>query len=150
MLENPQSLITKTEWRIVINGKGLKTIMIGQSAAKSRIEKGSTTILGTGVETSVSKWGALNHSQWQGEDIVCALQKYRGARNGAKRDQRPLYCANTNCFQEVVIRKSYGRYMFTKTISMANDMLVLLLNLNQNIHSSIKDPQIIIVFFFSF
>ena len=62
MLENPQSLITKTEWRIVINGKGLKTIMIGQSAAKSRIEKGSTTILGTGVETSVSKWGALNHS----------------------------------------------------------------------------------------
>ena len=41
---------------------GLRTIMIGQSAAKSRIGKGSTTISEVRVRTSVLKRGALNHN----------------------------------------------------------------------------------------
>ena len=41
---------------------GLRTIMIGQSAAKSRIGKGSTTISEVRVGTSVLKRGALNHN----------------------------------------------------------------------------------------
>ena len=40
---------------------GLKSIKIGQSAAKSRIGKGSTTISEVRVRTSVLKRGALNH-----------------------------------------------------------------------------------------
>lgn len=41
---------------------GLRTIKIGQSAAKSRIGKGSTTISEVRVRTSVLKRGALNHN----------------------------------------------------------------------------------------
>ena len=41
---------------------GLRTIMIGQSAAKPRIEEGSTTISEVRVGTSVLKRGALNHN----------------------------------------------------------------------------------------
>ena len=56
---------------------GLRIAWIGQSAAKPLTEESSTTISEARVGTSVSKRGALNHIIWQGEDIVCALQKCR-------------------------------------------------------------------------
>lgn len=59
---------------------GLKTVRIGQSAAKPRTEEGSTTIPDVGVGASVPKWGTLNRSIGRhGEDIVCTLWKHRGA-----------------------------------------------------------------------
>lgn len=64
---------------------GLRTVGIGQSAAKSRKEEGSTTIPAAGTGTSVPKRGALNRHRRQGEDIVCAPVKAGGVRIAHRR-----------------------------------------------------------------
>jgi len=55
----------------------LKRMRIGQSAAKPRIEEGSTTTAVAPVGASAPKRGTLTQ-KWYGEDIVYTLLKDRG------------------------------------------------------------------------
>lgn len=57
--------------------------------------------------------GSPKPQMWHGEDIVCSLQKYKVARNGAGTDQRSVIYANVCERGDVMSEKSWKVYVHT-------------------------------------